>query len=363
VPAHVDPRVEGYARLIVERSLDVQPGWQVLVRSTPLARPMVEELARQVARRGAYLIERISLDGLWPVNPIWAAEAPDELLGELPEIERHACDSMDARITLAAPENTREGKELDGPRRALATKAGRYFFRRTLTDLIPWVSCQYPTNALAQDAGMSLTEYEDFFYGSILLDWDAIGAEMQRHADRFDQASEVRIVGAETDLTLSLDGRQGQVDSGRSNLPGGEFYFAPVEDSAQGVITYSEFPSVEDGQEVTGARLVFEQGRIVEASAVAGEDFLISTLDTDEGARRLGELGIGCNPRITRHMKNTLFDEKMAGTIHLAVGSSYTKLGGTNVSAIHWDMVKDLRNGGRIYLDGELVQENGRWLD
>jgi aminopeptidase len=144
-------------------------------------------------------------------------------------------------------------------------------------------------------------------------------------------------------------------------MPGGEFFFSPIEDSAEGTIAFTEFPAVYAGREVTGIRLRFEGGRVVDASANDEEEFLIETLDRDEGARRLGELGIGCNPGITRHMKNTLFDEKIDGTVHLALGNGLPEIGGTNHSQIHWDIVKDLRNGGRILLDGELVQENGVW--
>jgi aminopeptidase len=145
-------------------------------------------------------------------------------------------------------------------------------------------------------------------------------------------------------------------------MPGGEVFYSPVEDSAQGVVEFSEFPGVYLGNEVVGARLVFEAGRVVDASARSGEDFLFQMLDTDDGARRLGELGIGCNPGIQRFMRNVAFDEKIDGTVHLAVGNSYTFNGGQNVSSIHWDMVKDLRRGGQLYADGRLVQENGRWL-
>jgi len=356
-----DPRIEAYAKLLVERCLDVQPGWQVLIRTTMLARPLYEELARAIARRGAYVIPRIGFS-LWPTSIPWASEAPMELLGELPEIDRYASDHMDARMTIDAPENTRELSELPPERMQLRARASRYFLRRTMSDEIPWVSCQFPTSALAQEADMSLPQFRDFFYGACLLDWDAEGRRMQSLLERFDAADEVRIVGEGTDLTLGLAGRRGEVDDGRTNMPGGEFFFAPVEDRTEGVILFGEFPAVEYGQEVRGARLVFREGRVVDASALAGEDVLLTMLDTDEGARRVGELGIGCNPGITRYMKNTLFDEKMAGTVHLALGASYTKVGGKNESDIHWDLVKDLRSGGRIFLDGELAQENGDWL-
>ncbi len=356
-----DPRVSEYAKLLVERCLDVQPRMQVLIRTTPLARPLYEELARLIGRRGAYVIPRIGFT-LWPTDVPWALEAPEELLGELPEIERYASDHMDARITLDAPENTLELGALSPERRSSRSRATAYFLRRTMQDEIPWVSCQYPTNALAQEAGMTLAQFQDFLYDACLLDWDAEAGRMRRAADRFDAADEIRIVGADTDLTLSLRGRRGEVDDGRTNMPGGEFFFSPIEDSAEGTIVFGEFPTIARGDEVRGARLVFQKGRVVEASATAGERTLLAALETDEGARRIGELGIGCNPRIERHMKNTLFDEKMNGTIHLALGRSYPKVGGTNESAIHWDIVKDLRENGRIELDGEVVQENGAWV-
>ncbi|HWN23233.1 MAG TPA: aminopeptidase, partial [Gaiellaceae bacterium] len=180
--------------------------------------------------------------------------------------------------------------------------------------------------------------------------------------ERFDSAERVRIVGAETDLTLSVSGRQGIVSSGLRNMPDGEVFYSPVEDSAEGVIAYSEFPAVYLGHDVEGARLVFREGRVVEAGASVGEDFLRQVLQTDDGASRLGELGIGCNPRITRFTRNVLFDEKIDGTVHLALGGSYTYAGGKNESAVHWDMVKDLRPGGELYADNELVQRDGAWL-
>jgi aminopeptidase len=226
---------------------------------------------------------------------------------------------------------------------------------------VPWVIAEYPVPGAAQEAGMTLAQYEQFIFDAVLLDWDAEAERMRRIADVFDSAEEVRIVGRETDLTLSLAGRAGAVDDGHVNMPGGEVFYSPVEDSAEGVIHFAEFPAVYYGTEVVGARLVFDGGRVVDASATAGEDFLVETLDTDEGARRLGELGIGCNPGIQRYMKNVAFDEKIDGTVHLAVGNSYTFTGGTNSSAIHWDIVKDLRTDGRIYADGRLVQENGAW--
>jgi len=226
---------------------------------------------------------------------------------------------------------------------------------------VPWVVCRYPTPALAQNAGMSLRSFEDFLYGACLLDWDEEGRKMRRIADRFDEASEVRIVGAGTDIKIGLEGRPGEVDNGRLNMPGGEVFYSPVEDATEGVVHFSEFPAVQEQDQAWGVRMVYRDGRVVEASADRGEDVLFAKLDRDEGARVLGELGIGCNPGIRQHIKETLFDEKIYGTIHLAIGASLPTIGGKNVSSVHWDMVKDLRQGGRIECDGELVQENGEW--
>ncbi len=354
-----DPRVEQYAKLLVERCVDVQPGWQVLVHSQPLARPLVEEVVRLVGRRGAYALLRLGFTS--PANLEWAKEAPEELLRKLPPIEAHALETADCLIVVLAPENTREGSDLPDARLALLQAAARPYAERRFTGEMPWVGCHYPTNALAQDAGTTLPEFEDFLYGAVLIDWDALAERMRRIADRFDAARTVRVVGEGTDLTFSLEGRRGHVDALGANMPGGEVFYSPVEDSAEGVVSFSEYPACHLGHEVTGVRLRFERGRVVEASADSDEEFLLATLDTDEGARRLGELGIGCNPGIERHVRNPAFDEKIDGTVHFALGNGFPFIGGTNVSAVHWDVVKDLRRGGRIELDGQVVQENGEW--
>jgi aminopeptidase len=274
----------------------------------------------------------------------------------------HPFHEADAWIGIEAPENTRELTGLDQERLGRLQAGIRPHVERVFTFELKWVGCQYPTPALAQEAGMSLSEFEDFLYGSCLLDWKAEKERMSRYAKAFDEAKEVRIVAEGTDLTLGIDGRDGEVDAGGANMPGGEFFYSPLEDSASGTIAFTEFPAVYAGREVTGIRLRFEEGRVVDASADSNESFLLETLDLDDGSRRLGELGIGCNPRITRHMKNTLFDEKIDGTIHLALGNGLPEVGGKNVSQVHWDIVKDLREGGRIELDGKVVQESGKWL-
>jgi len=354
-----DPRVDEYARLIVRRCIAVQEGWQVSIRTTALARPLVEAVLEELARVPAHPVLTMVFE---TIGGPFERVAPLEYLREAAPLQRRIWEEADAFITIWAPESTVEGSDLSEEQRVALEARLRPLRERTMSMAAPWVVAEYPVPATAQDAGMTLDDYTEFLFGAVLLDWDAEAAKMRRIADVFDATDEVRIVGDGTDLTLSLTGRTGAVDDGHVNMPGGEVFYSPVEDSAQGEIAFSEFPAVYFGQEVEGARLVFERGRVVEASARSGESFLLETLDSDEGARRLGELGIGCNPGIQRFMKNVGFDEKIDGTIHLALGNSYSFTGGTNVSAVHWDIVKDLRGGGRLYADGRLVQENGKWL-
>jgi aminopeptidase len=352
-----DPRLEQYARILIDDCVGVQHGWQVLVSAPPPARPLIEELVAQLGARGAYPLVRQNVMG----SISWLLAAPEEILKTPAPIEVHMLENIDALISISAPENTSEASAVPPERMALVQSGFRPHMERVYTNEMPWVGANYPTPALAQNAGMSLRDYEDFLYGACLRDWDAEGARMSRYAERFDAADEVRIVGAETDITLSLAGREAKVDAGGANMPGGEFFFSPVEDSAEGTISFIEFPAPYGGREVSGIRLRFEGGKVVEASADAHEDFLLAMLDRDEGARRLGELGIGCNPGITRFMKDTLFDEKIDGTVHLALGNGLPEVGGTNRSELHWDIVKDLRPGGQILLDAEVVQEDGVW--
>jgi aminopeptidase len=357
-----DPRVEQYAKLLVETCIDVQPGWQVLVTGGVLARPLLEEVSRVVARRGAYAILRPSLNG-YASNVPWLQEAPEELLDTPPEIESHVWETVDGLVSIEAPENTRELAAVPNERLTRYQRSLRPHQQRIFTHELKWVGCQYPTSALAQDADLPLAAFADFLYGACLLDWDAERERMTRYAERFEAADEVRIVTGDTDVRLSIAERPFKVDAGGANMPGGEFFTSPVEDSAEGEIVFGEFPAVYAGREVKGIRLRFEGGKVVDASAETNEDFLLEQLDLDEGARRLGELGIGCNPGITRHMKNTLFDEKIDGTVHLALGNGLLDVGGTNESQLHWDIVKEMRaEGSRIELDGQTVQESGRWL-
>jgi aminopeptidase len=354
-------RVERLAALLVGRSLDVQPGWQVVIHATPLARPLVEELVRAIARRSAYPLVRLSTVDLdpFPLASLWATEAPEELLERLPPSEIQLRETLDARIIVFAPENVVDGSELAPERRLALRRAVQPTQGRVSQQ--PWVCCPFPTLALAQDAGVSLERYADILYAACLRDWDAERERMTELAERFERAEQVRIVAAGTDLTMAVAGRRFAIDDGHLNMPGGEIYTSPVEDSATGVIELSEYPALLHGNRCEGIRLRFEDGVVVDASARVGEAFLLAALDTDEGSRRLGELGIGCNRGLPKDVRQVWFDEKVDGTIHVAIGQGFPECGGTNVSAMHWDLVKDLAEG-RIELDGVVVQERGAWL-
>jgi len=357
-----DPRIERYATLLVETCTRVEPGWQVLVWGMPAARPLLEEIMRRLGRRGAYPLLRLTFGGGLVYHREWLRTAPLELISEPAPLDLQVLNSCDALIAVSAPENTRDGSDIAPERTSAVSRAYRPALERVNASTFPWVMCWYPTPALAQEAGMTLAAFEEFLYGAVLLDWGAEHARLQQYADLFDAADEVRIVGDGTDLRLSLAGRRMEVDAGMGNMPGGEFFGCPVETSAEGTIAFTEFPAIWAGREVRGVRLRFSGGRVVDASAESGEELLLRTLDTDAGARRIGELGIGCNPGITRYMGNVYFDEKIDGTVHIALGFGFADMGGTNESAVHWDIVKDVRHGGRLELDGTVVQQNGRWI-
>lgn len=352
-----------YAELIVGRCIGVEPGWQVSVRATPLARDLVEEVTRLIARRGAHALPRIS----WPGEQTafgaeWAKIVSEERLDEVPALAQFEADNVDAMLIILSAENGRDGADLDPERRARVSRSREPLLRRTRALEIPWNICQYPTAAAAQEAGMTTPQFAEFVMGACLLDWDALADTMRGWAARFDAADELRIEAPGTDIRIGIAGRTAVVDDGKVNMPGGEFFLSPVEDATEGVILFDEFPADFLGNRCKGVRLEFRAGRVVEASADENEDFLLTMLDMDEGARVLGELGIGCNPGIDRYTGALLFDEKIDGTIHLALGNAYSFAGGTNVSGLHWDMVKDVRRGGKLYLDTKLVQENGEWL-
>ena len=352
-----DPRIVQYAQLLVKQSMQVRKGDRVLIRGDVGAAPLMEEIARFVWRAEAFPYVMPSWDALQRIK---YTEASDEQLGTVSKLDEMLTTGFDCMAVIQAPENTKALTGLDPRKMGIHAKAFRPFSKHMISHT-RWVACNYPSQGLAQDAEMSLDDYADFVFGACLIDWQATERFMKQIKTAFDVADWVRIVGPGTDLRFRLGGRPGIICAGEKNMPDGEVFYAPVEDSTEGYITY-DFPAIYQGREVNGVRLEFREGRVVNASATKGEDFLLQVLDTDPGARVLGEFGIGCNYGIQRFSRDILFDEKIGGTIHLALGQAYEECGGKNESAIHWDMIKDLRREGRVEIDGQAVQENGKFL-
>ncbi len=350
-----DPRLEQLAEILLNHSTRVQSGETVLIVSTELGKPLVETLFQKILARGAFPLLKLTFSNL---QPLYYKTASEEQLDTLLEIEELIYKKAHALINIRAPGNMKELSGINPSRMTRRMRAIKPIQDWVISGKVRWALCNYPTQALAQEAEMSLDDYEDFVFGATNIDWEEQSDFLQRIKDTFDQGEEVHILGENTDLKFSLSGRTGIKCDGEHNMPDGEVFYAPVDESAHGYINY-DFPAIYQGREVNNVFLEFKNGEVVKSSADKNQALLDSVLQTDAGARRIGEFGIGANYGITKFSKDILFDEKIGGTIHLALGRAYPKGGGKNESAIHWDMVKDLRRGGKMYLDGKLVQENG----
>jgi aminopeptidase len=298
--------------------------------------------------------------------------AGDEQLDFIPPPAQWVAEHADVRIVVMADVNARELSHADPKKQARAQKARKSLMetamRRSADGEHRWALTLFPTHAYASEAGMSLRDYEAFYYSACLATdsepvtaWERQSDEVKRLTDWIEGREEVRVTGPGTDITLAVAGRRWIPCTGEHNMPDGEFFTGPIEDSVNGEIAFS-FPASYGGRTVAGVRLRFEDGKVVDATADQGEEFLIEMLDTDPGARRLGEIGIGTNYGIATGTKEILLDEKIGGTVHMAVGMSYPETGGTNSSAVHWDMVCDLRRGGSLVVDGTELQRDGKFL-
>jgi aminopeptidase len=365
-----DPRIEKLARLLTEYSVNLKPRDIVAINGEAIAAPLIRECYRAALRRGAFVVCDITLDS---VAEIFYAEANREQLKWVSPFAKYKLRRIDASIGVWADENTKSLTSVDPKRMATASAArkplSKIFMDRSATGTLRWVGTQWPCQASAQDAEMSLEEYEDFVYGAGHLDdrdpiptWKRISKEQQALTNFLNKAREVRIIAEDTDIRYRVKGRKWINCDGHYNFPDGEVFTGPIEDSVQGHVKFS-FPAVHGGREVDGARLTFERGKVVKAEAEKGQDFLRAMIQMDAGSCYLGEAAIGTNYNVTRYTKNTLFDEKIGGTIHFALGAGYPETGNKNRSGLHWDMVCDLRKGGEIHVDGDLIQRNGRFLN
>lgn len=359
----IHPLLEKWADLLIDYCVSLKPGENVLLALDTPAEELARALYRKVLQVGGNPYVRLS----YPEQAEDTLQlAPDSFFEAEPSVELVEIKQMQAYVRVRAPQNTKALQTADKTKYAALLKKNRPV-QNYRVEHTRWVGSLFPTAALAQDAGMSLIEYEQFVYSSMFLfdadpvaEWRKIHDFQARLIERLRQADEVRITAEGTDLTLKVGGRTWLNSDGHRNMPSGEVFTGPLEQSADGTILFG-IPSTVGGVEVENIRLTFKEGQVVEARADKGDDLLQAQLGTDEGARFLGELGIGTNSNIQTPTKQILYDEKIGGTVHLALGQSYTESGGTNTSAIHWDMICDLRQGGAIYLDGELFQENGEF--
>jgi aminopeptidase len=360
-----DERLKKLARVLVDYSVEAGEGEQVLLAGAAVGEPLIKEVYARLLDVGATPIPQIALPGM---QELFFEHATEIHYEKTPPVIRSIYEGADAVISVMAPHNTRALAGVD-PRKQQALGKRDKAIQDMVLERERWALTLFPTQALAQESEMGLEEYEEFVFEAMALNekapvryWREKAEEQGRLIERLEEAREVRIVGPETDLTLSIEGRRFINGDGRHNMPCGEVFTGPVEDSAKGEI-YFGVPVAVAGREVLGVRLSFEEGRVVKASAEKGEEFLNAMLDADEGARYLGELGIGTNYSIRRATKNILFDEKLGGTVHLAIGRSYAKTGGKNDSSVHWDLICDLREGGELYADGEIIERDGAFPD
>ena len=361
-------RLRHLADTIVGYSAGVKSGELVLLEGSVAVEPLIDELYRSVLKAGAHPVTRVELE----LTEFLLADGSDEQVEWVNPARREDIERADVRIVIEGATNTKSLSAFDPARQALVERSraelrDRYL-ERALSGELRWVVSAYPTNASAQDAEMSLAEYEDFSYRAAFLDngdpvsrWRAFSEELHRVAEFLSAKEELRIVAEGTDLTLAVGGRTWIPADGHENFPDGEVFTAPHETSASGEIRFT-YPAVFRGRQVDDVRLRFEQGEVVEATAARGQDFLEEMIGVDEGARRVGEFAFGLNDAIPMFTRNILFDEKIGGTVHLALGTAYPECGGTNRSALHWDMICDLRSGSEVHADGELVYRDGRFV-
>jgi aminopeptidase len=357
------PDPKAFAALLCGYCLDVEENEQVLVRSTTLAAPLLLELQGEILRRGAWPLLRVEVPG---EASSFYANARDELLDDFPPLALTEAKKAHKVLSIQATADPRELAGIDPARIARVARARKPIREATLKTR--WCTTLWPTPALAADAGMSEGDYGAFVERALFLDqpdaprsWGELHAFQDHLIGRLSKASGLHLEAEGTDLRLNVKGRTWVNSDGKRNMPSGEVFTGPIETTANGTVRFT-VRSSPAGVDVDGVELTFRDGEVVEARAQAGEDYLRAALATDDGAKRLGEIGIGTNFGIDRATGTILFDEKIGGTVHLALGRSYPETGGKNASAVHWDLICDLRAGGTLTADGDLIQANGRFI-
>lgn len=361
---------EKYADVLVNYSTKVKKNDLVIIKAESyLAEPLIKEIYKLSIKNGAHPVVRCALEGL---SEIFIKNATDEQLDFVDEISKLEYEKADKIISIGAPFNVKSMANTDSKKMARRSKATRELSKtmleRSEKGELNWVIADFPTHALSQEAKMSLDEYREFLINACYLDldnpvqkWIEIGEEQKRIVSKLNGTKKLHITGEKTDITFNVEGRLWISCDGVNNFPDGEIFTSPVEDSAEGEI-YFDFPAIYRGNSAHNIYLRLEGGKVVEAKAESGEEFLLSMLDTDEGSKMVGEIAIGTNERIKKVTGNILFDEKIGGSIHMALGASYPETGGKNVSGLHWDIIKNMKNNSFIYADDKLIYKDGKFV-
>lgn len=355
----IDERVKKQAEILVNYSTRVKEGDAVQIVGNELAKPLILEIYRAALKNNpAEIITDIGFDEL---SEIFFEECEEEQLRKFPEIRMHITEKTDVFIAIHSPLHTRLMSGVDPHKQAVRSKVTKPINDHRV-EHTRWVITAFPTPAMAQEAEMPMRKFTDFILGGVVdVDWQKKAREQKKLKKLFDKTKEVKIVGEGTELSLNKAGRNTVAANGEFNMPDGEVFTSVVENSAEGQIHFT-YPAIYGGREVSDIKLWFEKGKVVKAKAGKGQHFLDKMLNMDKGARFIGELGIGNNYHIDRFIKNILYDEKIGGSVHIALGRGYKEANSKNDSALHWDMIKDLRKGGKIYLDGKVVQKDGKWV-
>jgi len=369
-----DSRVQKFAKVLVEHSTQVVPGDRVLIEATTAAEPLVRELFIQIMEKGGHPHPMIAFPGMMPFSQeeFYLTYARETQLDFVPTFYKLAYDQFESRIRIHSSTNTRGTTSINPAKVQRRNKATSTItesqMRRGGEGKFKWVTTLYPTDAYAQDAAMSLKEYEDFVFGAVhaneddpIAFWESTASGQQKAIDFLVDKHLVTLRGPNVDLTLSIQGRKFNNSTGTHNMPDGEIFTGPVEDSVNGWVKFT-YPAIYQGVAVEGAELTFNRGRVERARADKNQDYLVQMLESDQGSRYLGEFAIGTNFDINRFTGNILFDEKIGGSFHMALGAGYPETGSKNRSSIHWDMICDMRKDAEITVDGELFYKNGQFV-
>jgi aminopeptidase len=364
-----DNRIDILARILIEHSLKIKKDDLFVISGSQMAAPLITATYEQALCKGAHPHVHLGLEAL---NEIYYTHASKDQLKFISPLDEFEMKTIDARLSIISPENTRYMSNIDPQKQSFRSHSVQpihdAFIKRAAEGDLRWCVTMYPTNAAAQDAGMSLRDYENFIFQAAHIHdknpvnfWTTMGKKQEKIKRILERKKTIHIIGNDTDLTLSVDKRKWIKCFGKENFPDGEIFTGPIETSAEGFIHFS-FPSIYGGREVNNVKLWFEKGVVVKATATQGLKYLESMIQMDKGSKRLGELAFGLNYGITNFSNNTLFDEKIGGTIHVALGTGFPETGSSNTSGLHWDMVLDLRKNGKVIADGEIIFKNGSFI-